>query len=648
MGTLQVQDINLAFGDRDILSNINFTLYEKSRCALAGGNGSGKTTLLRVICNLIPSDSYECSMTKGLRLSYLPQSDIVFEESSLYEEVEKGYFRFNSMLTKKKELEDNLSHIKEGDNVDSELLDLHEIQEELLNSGYFDRKIKIEQILKGLGFHHEDLDRKCNEFSGGWQMRIALSKILVENPDIMFLDEPTNYLDIEARIWLKNYLKVYKGGLMLVSHDQDFLDQTVTEVYELFDGSLTKYVGNYSSYVEQRALEIEQKEKDWKRQSEQIGKTEQFIDKFRYKATKSKQVQSRIKQLEKLEIVKVPSHLKKMHFTFPQAPHSGNDVLMVNHLSKNYGDLHIFNDLSFQINKGDRMAVTGRNGEGKSTLLRMLFGQDKNYDGTIEEGFGVKKGYFAQDTEKTLNPELDLMGEIATITQTTDLPKLRSYLGSFLFSGDDVFKSVSVLSGGERSRIALLKILMNPVNLLILDEPTNHLDINSKDMLIEALKNYDGTMIFVSHDTYFIEHLANRILYLSEDAPEFYEGDYNYFKTKLEEKEKVENASSDDENPIEAEVSTGALSYKAQREKNNKINKLIKLNERLLIYNEKLTKKVEDLNDKMGKSEVYSDAKKITEVMNNKEKLDEEIEEKEELWMENEEEIAQLSKELGL
>lgn len=651
MGTLQVQDINLAFGDRDILSNINFTLYEKSRCALAGGNGSGKTTLLKVICRIIPSDSYECSMTKGMRLSYLPQSDIVFDDYSVYEEVEKGYFRFDSMLKKKKILEEKLSHIKEGDNIDSELLELHEIQEELLNSGYFDRKIKIEQILKGLGFQHEDLDRKCNEFSGGWQMRIALSKILVENPDIMFLDEPTNYLDIEARIWLKNYLKVYKGGLMLVSHDQDFLDQTVNEVYELFNGSLTKYAGNYSSYVAQRAIEIEQKEKEWKRQSEQIGKTEQFIEKFRYKATKSKQVQSRIKQLEKLDIVQVPSHLKKMHFTFPQAPHSGNDVLKVNHLSKSYSDLHIFKDLSFHVNKGDRLAVTGRNGEGKSTLLRMLFGQDNDFEGTIEEGVGVKKGYFAQDTEKTLNPENDLMGEIATVTQTSDLPNLRNYLGAFLFSGDDVFKSISVLSGGERSRIALLKILMNPVNLLILDEPTNHLDINSKDMLIEALKRYDGTMIFVSHDTYFIEHLATRILYLSEDAPEFYEGDYHYFKTKLEEKEKVENESSDDktkESSNEPESNTGALSYKAQREKNNKLKKLIKTNERLLILNEKLSKEVDELNDKMGKPEVYSDAKKITEVMNNKEKLEQEIEEKEELWMETEEEIAQLSKELEI
>lgn len=648
MGTLQVQDINLAFGDRDILSNINFTLYEKSRCALAGGNGSGKTTLLKVICNIIPSDSYKCSMTKGLRVSYLPQSDIVFEQSSLYEEVEKGYFRFNSMLERKVELENKLSHITEGDNVDSELLELHQIQEELLNSGYFDRKIKIEQILKGLGFQHDDLYRRCDEFSGGWQMRIALAKILVENPDIMFLDEPTNYLDIEARIWLKNYLKVYKGGLMLVSHDQDFLDQTVNEVYELFNGGLTKYSGNYSSYVAQREIEIEQREKEWKRQSEQIEKTEQFIEKFRYKATKSKQVQSRIKQLEKIEIVEVPSHLKRMHFTFPQAPHSGNDVLMVNNLSKSYPNHQIFKDLSFQVNKGDRLAVTGRNGEGKSTLLRMLFGQDTHYTGTIEEGVGVKKGYFAQDTEKTLNQDNDLMQEIASVSQTADLPNLRNYLGAFLFSGDDVFKSISVLSGGERSRIALLKILMNPVNLLILDEPTNHLDINSKDMLIEALKNYDGTMIFVSHDTYFIEHLATRILYLSENEPEFYEGNYNYFRTKLEEKEKVENENTQEEITGETEISKGALSYKVQREKNNRLNKLVKDNEKLLNFNEKLTEKVNNLNEKMAMVEIYSDAKKITEVMNEKEKIESEIEINEELWIETEEEIANLTEELGL
>jgi ATP-binding cassette subfamily F protein 3 len=649
MGTLQVQDISLAFGDRDILSNINFTLYEKSRVALVGGNGSGKSTLLKIICNIIPSDSMNISQTKGLRVSYLPQSDIVFEEATLYDEVEKGYFRFNEMLIRKKELEELLSHIDENDKIDSELLELHNIQEELLLSGYFDRKIKIEQILKGLGFHHEDLTRHCSEFSGGWQMRVALSKILVENPDIMFLDEPTNYLDIEARVWLRNYLKVYSGGLMLVSHDQDFLDQTVNEVYELFKGGLTKYSGNYTQYIIQREIEIEQKEKEWKSQAEQIAKTEVFIEKFRYKASKSKQVQSRIKQLEKVEIIEVPSHLKKMHFQFPTAPHSGNDVLKIENLSKSFGEHQIFNNLSFHVNKGDRLAVTGANGEGKSTLLRILCKQDSDYSGQIIDGVGLKIGYFAQDTEKTLNPANDLMGEISQVTQTCDLPNIRNYLGAFLFQGDDVFKSISVLSGGERSRIALLKILMNPVNLLILDEPTNHLDINSKDMLIEALRGYDGTMIFVSHDSYFIKHLATRILYLSDEKPEFFEGGYSYFKTRLEEKEKIEsNNNANVETVDNVEVSTGALSYKAQREKNNRLNKLQRENEKLLIENDKLTEKISQLEIEMSKSEVYSDATKITKVMSDKEKLESKMEENEELWLDVEEEIAQLSSELNV
>lgn len=646
MGTLQVQDISLAFGDRDILSDINFTLYEKSRVALVGGNGCGKSTLLKIICNIIPSDSMKISQTKGLRVSYLPQSDIVFEEATLYDEVEKGYFRFNEMLLRKKKLEDILSNINENDKFDSELIELHKIQEELLLSGYFDRKIKIEQILKGLGFKHEDLERHCSEFSGGWQMRVALAKILIENPDIMFLDEPTNYLDIEARIWLRNYLKVYSGGLMLVSHDQDFLDQTINEVYELFKGGLTKYSGNYSQYIKQREFEIEQREKEWKNQAEQIAKTELFIEKFRYKATKSKQVQSRIKQLEKIELIEVPSHLKKMHFHFPKAPHSGNDVMKIQNLTKSYGDHQIFNKLNFQINKGDRLAVTGANGEGKSTLLRILSHQDNEFSGQIIDGAGLKIGYFAQDTEKTLNPSNDLMSEISQVTQTSDLPNIRSYLGAFLFQGDDVFKSISILSGGERSRIALLKILMNPVNLLILDEPTNHLDINSKDMLIEALKGYDGTMVFVSHDSYFIEHLATRILYLSEEKPEFFEGGYSYFKTRLEEKEKIENTNK--ETVENVEISTGALSYKAQREKNNRLKKLQRENEKLLTDNEKLSEKISQLELDMSKSEIYSDAIKITKVMKDKEELESKLQENEEYWLEREEEISLLSAELNI
>ena len=641
MGTLQVQHINLAFSDRDLLLDINFILNEKSRCALVGGNGSGKSTLLKVINGEIQADSLEITKTKGLRISYLPQSDIVFEQDTLYDEVEKSYHRFNEILETKKILENKLENSKENENLKPTLLKLHQIQEELLHSGYFDRKVTIEKILLGLGFEINDFNRTCDQFSGGWQMRIALAKVLLENPDIMLLDEPTNYLDIEARIWLKNYLKAYKGGLMLVSHDQGFLDESINEVFELFNGRLTHYSGNYSSYLVQREIEIEQKKKLLEKQLSQIEKTEQFIEKFRYKASKAKQVQSRIKQIEKIDLVEIPSHLEKLHFTFPKAPHSGKEVLKVNNLSKSYGELNIFNDLSFLVSKNDRIAVTGRNGKGKSTLLRMLCGRDKDYLGEIQEGANVQIGYFAQDTEKTLNPNNSIIEELETVANTDQLPLLRNYLGSFLFHGDDVFKKISVLSGGERSRLALLKILMHPVNLLILDEPTNHLDINAKEMLIEALKKYNGTMVFVSHDTFFIEHLATRILYLSDEKPTFFEGDYAYFKLKLEEKEQFID-ESEQNNEIKKNESKGASNYKAQREKNNRINKLKKTNEMLLEKTEQINDKIKLLEIEMTKEEVYSVAEKINKVIDKKTKLTQEIEKNEELWLLNEEELQEL------
>ncbi|HKL60256.1 MAG TPA: ABC-F family ATP-binding cassette domain-containing protein, partial [Sphaerochaeta sp.] len=508
MATLQVQSMHLAFADRDILDDVSFILTEKSRSALAGGNGSGKSTLLKVLSGQMAADSMNLSKTRDLRISYLPQSDILFEQGSVYSEVERGYERFDGMLAEKKHLEQELAQSTEEENTYPLLVRLSAIQESLLEEGYFSRKEKIEQILSGLGFLSTDFDRQCLEFSGGWQMRIALAKVLIEHPTIMLLDEPTNYLDIEARYWLKNYLKVYSGGIMIVSHDQGFLDETVNEVFELFAGKLTRYSGNYSKYLEQRELEIAQLEAAYRQQQEKLEKTGQFIEKFRYKATKSKQVQSRIKQIEKMDIVQVPSHLKQLSFTFPPAPHSGMDVLMVENLKKQYENQIVFDNFSFQVNRNERLAVTGKNGSGKSTLLRMLCGEDTTFTGSVRQGSGVSIGYFAQDTEKTLDPNLTVLEEVSSIAATADIPKLRTYLGSFLFSGDDVFKSVSVLSGGERSRLALLKILLHPVNLLILDEPTNHLDINAKQMLLKALEHYDGTMVFVSHDAHFIEHIA--------------------------------------------------------------------------------------------------------------------------------------------
>ena len=639
MKNLQVQELTLAFADREILRDVSFNMNEKTRCALAGANGCGKSTLLKALTGEIQSDSKKVSITKGARISYLPQSDIVLGEKSVYDTAEEGYSRFQAVLDEIKDCEERTGNGgKEAMSAAERLSELHET---LVDSGYWDRKSRIETILMGLGFNVSDFTREAREFSGGYQMRIALARILVENPDFLLLDEPTNYLDIEAMTWLLDYLKGFNGGLMIVSHDQEFLDSLVTEVYELFNGRLTRYIGNYTKYTETRTMEIEALEKAKKKQEEDMEKTEEFIERFRYKATKAKQVQSRIKMMEKVETIEVPGHLKKLHFSFPPSPHSGNDVMVVENLNKKYGDNTIYSDFSFLVSKGERLAITGRNGAGKSTLLRILAGVDPDYSGVVKDGAGVIKGYFAQDTEKTLNPNNDLVEELETIADTKDQPRLRNMLGAFLFSDDDVFKKVKVLSGGEKSRLALLKILLHPSNLLLLDEPTNHLDINAKEMLLEAIKNYGGTVIFVSHDKHFIKNLATRILYISQDGPEFFTGGYDYFEYKLEEKEakwRVERNKAK-EKPEVKPVS----SYSEMKAKRNRIRALEKELESISKEMDGLNNDISFLKGETEKSEVYSFPDKINAIMKKKEEKERILEEKEELWLLKSEELEALN-----
>lgn len=639
MKNLQVQELTLAFADREILRDVSFNMNEKTRCALAGANGCGKSTLLKALTGEIQSDSKKVSITKGARISYLPQSDIVLGEKSVYDTAEEGYSRFQAVLDEIKDCEERTGNGgKEAMSAAERLSELHET---LVDSGYWDRKSRIETILMGLGFNVSDFTREAREFSGGYQMRIALARILVENPDFLLLDEPTNYLDIEAMTWLLDYLKGFNGGLMIVSHDQEFLDSLVTEVYELFNGKLTRYTGNYTKYTETRTMEIEALEKAKKKQEEDMEKTEEFIERFRYKATKAKQVQSRIKMMEKVETIEVPGHLKKLHFSFPPSPHSGNDVMVVENLNKKYGDNTIYSDFSFLVSKGERLAITGRNGAGKSTLLRILAGVDPDYSGVVKDGAGVIKGYFAQDTENTLNPDNDLVEELETIADTKDQPRLRNMLGAFLFSDDDVFKKVKVLSGGEKSRLALLKILLHPSNLLLLDEPTNHLDINAKEMLLEAIKNYEGTVIFVSHDKHFIKNLATRILYISQDGPEFFTGGYDYIEYKLEEKEakwRVERNKTK-EKPEVKPVS----SYSEMKAKRNRIRALEKELESISKEMDGLNNDISFLKGETEKSEDYSFPDKINAIMKKKEEKERILEEKEELWLLKSEELEALN-----
>lgn len=639
MVTFQVKDLNLAFADRDILKDVSFTLDGRSRCALTGANGCGKSTLLKVITGQIPSDSMTLSRTKGICVSYLPQSDIVLDDKTVYDTAEEGFQRFRVLADEAEELRQGLNE----SNYEARLARISEIEERLEAVSWDRRRGRIEQILQGLGFSRPDFDRPAREFSGGYQMRIALARILVEDPDILLLDEPTNYLDIEAIVWLKSYLKNFDGGLMLVSHDVGFLDDTVNVVYELFKGKLTRYSGNYSAYLKQREIEISEIMRRHQAQQSEIEKTERFIERFRYKATKSRQVQSRITALEKMDLVEIPDHLKKVSFSFPPAPHSGNDVMIVEHLGKAYGSHVIFSDFSFIIRKKERLAITGRNGTGKSTLLRLLANQDSSFEGIIRDGAGVRKGYYAQESEKTLDPDNTVLGEVEGIADTADIPRLRNLLGSFLFQGDDVTKPVRVLSGGEKSRLALLKILLHPANLLLLDEPTNHLDVNTREMLLEAIQAYDGTVVFVSHDTDFIKKLATRILYLSEEGPQFFEGDYEYFSYKLEEKEKAFLSVPEKKKENEEKAAPSSkLDHRQQKEKRNLITRLERECDALIEKISRLEAEVKDIDMQMSREEVYSDSARLCALVSQKEDREKEISLLNDSWYEKSEELEKL------
>jgi len=608
MSFVQLNDISVSFGDRDILKKLNLNLSSKSRIALSGGNGSGKTTFMKVIGGIVHADSGSISSGPDVRISYLPQSGLSYRSRTLEKEADEAFSFLHKELEILTEIEKKLSLLK-GESEDlADLLEKHHIiHEKLLSSSYYSRKELISQVLTGLGFKYSDLNRRCDEFSGGWQMRIALAKVLLENPDIMLLDEPTNYLDIEARNWLEDFLQKFQGGLLIVSHDRYFMDVTVNEVVELFNGNLKRYKGNYSSYEKTREAELIIVIEQYKRQQEEIAKLEEFISRFRYNASKASMVQSRIKTLEKIKIIEIPENLKKMHLTFPDPPHSGKKVLTLEGITKAYGNNTVLSNLNYEIEKGERVVIAGKNGAGKTTLLKIIAQVDKDFTGSIKLGTGVKIAYFSQEQETLTNNNNTIMEEMEESTPTELIPKLRALLGAFLFRNDDIYKPLSVLSGGEKSRLALLKLLLFPVNLLILDEPTNHLDIHSKDILLEAIKDYSGTLIFVSHDRYFIENLATRVIELGENGPEDFKGDYKYYMWKTSTQETEANSKIIIE---KTEFSKGKQDHQATKQIKSTINRLKKEEKSLLHRLEELESQQKDIEHKMADPVNYSDGKK--------------------------------------
>ncbi|MDR1374509.1 MAG: ATP-binding cassette domain-containing protein [Treponema sp.] len=540
MAAVQFTRVSLAFGDRDILKNVSLYLSAGSRACLAGANGSGKSTLMKVIAGKLSPDSGERAIQKRSRISYLPQAGIVHRGRTLREEAETAYDGILLLLDAMEETGRTLEKTKSDDGRTAVLLEeYHRLHETIEDSGYYRREASIAMVLEGLGFAPDDLDRNAGEFSGGWQMRIALAKALLERPDILLLDEPTNYLDIEARTWLEGWLARFNGGCLLVSHDRYFLDVTMNEVYELFQGNLKRYAGNYSAYEKVRAVEIESLMKRYAEQQEEIAKAEDLIRRFRYKASKAAMVQERIKKLEKMESrglrIEIPESLKKISIAFPPPPHAGRIALTLEGVGKSYGPRRVFSGLDLVLESGERLLAVGRNGAGKTTLLKILAGVDGDFEGSLRCGAGITAGYFSQDAAETLQGEKTALAYIEEEAFTALIPRVRDMLGSFLFRGDDVYKSLSVLSGGEKSRLALLRMLLKPINLLILDEPTNHLDLYSKDILLDTLKRFTGTIVFVSHDRSFMEALSTKTLELRSrnssggSAHRLFYGGYGYY-----------------------------------------------------------------------------------------------------------------------
>jgi ATP-binding cassette subfamily F protein 3 len=531
---LSLQNAGKRFGPRILFLEANWLIRNKEKTALVGANGTGKSTLMKVLAGLETLDYGELQQARGMSIGYLPQEGLQLSGRTIFEEC---LTVFDELRAMESEIERMAGQMAELDHASAEYESAAErysmLQDRFHALDGYALDAQVGAVLTGLGFGKEDWSRQTDEFSGGWQMRIALAKLLLAKPNLLLLDEPTNHLDLETRNWLEDYLKNYPFGYVLISHDRYFLDVTIDRTVEIWNKRLSIYQGNYTKYLRQKDERRAQLEAAYRNQREQIEHLEAFINRFRYQATKAKQVQSRIKELEKIERIEIPEEEPVIHFKFPQPAPSGRMVVDAEALAKSYGPKRVFSDARFGIERGDRVALVGVNGAGKSTLIKLLTGAESPTAGTVRLGHNVVSEYFAQDQYKVLDGEARMLDDISRAAIKVPESELRSLLGCFLFSGDDVFKPLGVLSGGERNRYALARILVSPSNFLLLDEPTNHLDMRAKDVLLDALDAFSGTVVFVSHDRYFIDRLATRVLEVENGAITAYEGNYeDYLRRK--------------------------------------------------------------------------------------------------------------------
>jgi ATP-binding cassette subfamily F protein 3 len=522
---LQLKDVVKQFADQVVLSHVDWHVRPSDRVGLCGENGAGKTTLLRLLARQSEVDAGVVQLARGTTIGYLPQEGLEYSGNTLFTEVRSALAELLSVEAELQRLEEKISRKAEQVELDR----YAELQEVFRQRGGYTIEAEIGRVLKGLGFADADWQKPCEHFSGGWQMRIALAKLLLQRPNLLLLDEPTNHLDLPARDWLEGYLSTYPHAVILVSHDRFFLDQVVTRIVEIWHGQLTDYPGNYSRYLVARDERVSALRELKSRQDDEIARLEAFINKFRYNANKAALVQSRVKQLDKIERIELPPERKKIGFTFPTPPKGGRLSVSLSGVSHGYGDLSVLEEVELSVERGEHLALVGANGAGKSTMMRLLAGVEDPLRGEREAGHNMVMAYFAQDQARTLNAKLTVLEQITRAAPFDMVPKVRNLLGAFLFHGDDVHKKVAVLSGGERNRLALAILLLKPANLLLLDEPTNHLDLASKDVLLQALKGYQGTLVFVSHDRYFVDALASRVVEVAERRATSYFGNYGDF-----------------------------------------------------------------------------------------------------------------------
>jgi ATP-binding cassette, subfamily F, member 3 len=643
-----LENISVNFGTRKLLDNVNLRIGGKDRLSLVGVNGAGKSTLLKIIIGGFNHDSGKVIKSKHSTYGYLPQETVRLKGRKLYDEVYDSAEDIKMIQTELHEVEEDMKVYdnKEDENYMDLLTTYSELQEQFALLEGHKLKSKIEKILSGLGFEHDEFEKDVETFSGGWQMRIELAKLLLKNPSVLLLDEPTNHLDFESLVWFERYLINYKGAIVVVSHDKEFLNNLTNKTAEIHNGEMTIFNGNYGFYIEEKQKRKELLENQYKNQQKYLQQQEKFIERFRYKATKARAVQSRIKMLDKIDKIEIEQDTEKIRFRFPPAIHSGRILFEIENLTKSYdGIRNVLDNINLTIERGEKIAIVGKNGAGKSTLTRIIAGLESYNSGELKYGHNVIPKYFAQNQAEEMNQERNALEIMLEVKSGENMTELRKILGGFLFHGDDVEKKVAVLSGGEKSRLALAKMLIEPSNLLILDEPTNHLDIRSKEVLQKALSDYAGTVIIVSHDREFIDGIITKIIEVKDGGIKTYLGKSSEYLSVLE----TDNAPAEEKPKSEKESASAGYKEGIEIKKRKKEFSRISASVRKKITDAEkelgeLERKKLYLEQEMSKTDFFKDSDFAIEIKYEYLEISQKIEDLTVKWEKAAEELTELEK----